>query len=198
MISLKPMVWPLALWLLATRRWRASAYTLGFGLGLNLVAWSVIGFGQIPAYLHAVAADTRDSWRLGYGLPALAGHFGLGRSAGDAALLVLSSALAIAIVYSAFVRRHELQAVIFAVALAVISSPLVWPHYFALLLVPLALSRPRLSWLWAMPVLMWVCPPDFKVHGWQAVTVWLSAATVLAVLAKQTAAALPLSELRVP
>ena len=30
-ISLKPILWPLAVWLLVTRRWRASAQTLGWG-----------------------------------------------------------------------------------------------------------------------------------------------------------------------
>jgi hypothetical protein len=42
-ISLKPFVWPLGLWLLATRRWRAAGYALIWGLALNLVAWGVVG-----------------------------------------------------------------------------------------------------------------------------------------------------------
>jgi alpha-1,2-mannosyltransferase len=185
MISLKPLLWPLALWLLATRRWRASGYTLACGIAFNLIAWSLVGFGQVSAYLHATAVDMDDSWRTGYGLPALAGHLGLGRPVGEAALVGLSAILIVAVMYAAFIKRRETEALILAIALALISSPLVWSHYFALLLVPLALLRPRLNWLWALPVLMWVCPPDFTTHAWQAVIIWLSGGTVLTVLARQ-------------
>lgn len=36
-------------------------------------------------------------------------------------------------------------------AAALCASPIVWVHYFLLLLVPLALIRPRLSLLWFVP-----------------------------------------------
>ena len=36
-------------------------------------------------------------------------------------------------------------------AAALAASPIVWMHYFLLLLVPLALARPRLSALWLVP-----------------------------------------------
>ena len=36
-------------------------------------------------------------------------------------------------------------------AAALAASPIVWVHYFLLLLVPLALIRPRLSLLWFVP-----------------------------------------------
>jgi hypothetical protein len=38
-----------------------------------------------------------------------------------------------------------------ALAAALAASPIVWMHYFLLLLVPLALARPRLSPLWLVP-----------------------------------------------
>jgi hypothetical protein len=38
-----------------------------------------------------------------------------------------------------------------ALAAALAASPIVWIHYFVLLLVPLALARPRLSVLWIVP-----------------------------------------------
>jgi hypothetical protein len=33
-------------------------------------------------------------------------------------------------------------------------SPIVWMHYFTLLVVPIALVRPRLSWLWFAPAIV--------------------------------------------
>ncbi len=38
-----------------------------------------------------------------------------------------------------------------AVLAAMLGSPIVWPFYYALLLVPLAIARPRFSALWLLP-----------------------------------------------
>lgn len=185
MISLKPLMWPLALWMLATRRWRGSAYMLVCGLALNLVAWGVVGFDQISAYVRAARTDAADSWRTGFGVPAILGHFGLGRSAGIAVMLVLSVLLVAAVVYSGYVRGDELQALTLTVALALVSSPLLWGHYVVLLLVPLALLRPRLDWVWALPVLMWVAQPAAPVHTWQEIVVWCAVLAMVGALTRQ-------------
>jgi len=177
-ISLKPFIWPLVLWLLATRRWRASLYTVLCGVVLNVVAWSIVGFNQIHAYLHAADIDVQISWRTGYNLVALAAHLGLGRSVGEALMVVVSAALAVAIVYVAFIKHRELEALTLTIALMLTASALVWNHYFALLLIPMALARPRFSWLWVLPLLMWFCP-DYQTHGWQEAVGWIVAGTLL-------------------
>jgi alpha-1,2-mannosyltransferase len=187
MISLKPLVWPLVLWLLVTRRWRASGHTLVCGVVLNLAAWSVIGFGQIGLYLRATGTDMTDAWRTGFGVPALVAHFGLDRQAGVAVMLLLSAGLVAAIVYSGFVKRDQIQALTLTVALALVSSPLLWSHYLVLLLVPLALLRPRLGWLWALPIVMWVCQPAAPAHTWQVVVDWITAGAMFAALARSAA-----------
>jgi hypothetical protein len=56
-ISLKPFTWPLAVWLLATRRGRATAWMCVTGLIVNALAWSIIGFDQIGALLHDVSVQ---------------------------------------------------------------------------------------------------------------------------------------------
>jgi alpha-1,2-mannosyltransferase len=187
MISLKPLLWPLALWLLATRRWRASAQTLVWGLVLNVVAWSIVGFGDIGSYLHAVSADTRAEWRLGFGIPALLGHLGVGRTAGMAVMLITSAVLIAAVLYSGLARRREVLAMTLTVALALVSSPLLWNHYLALLIVPLAILRPRLDWLWFLPVLMWICPPNVRAHLWQVAAFWLAGGVMLTALSLRAA-----------
>jgi alpha-1,2-mannosyltransferase len=186
MISLKPLLWPLVLWLLVTRRWRASASALISGLLFNLAAWSVVGFGQITRYLNAASADTTAAWRTGWGVPALLGHLGMNFTAGLVAMLIVSVALAGALIYVGFVRRDELRALTLMVALALISSPLLWSHYLALLIVPLALMRPRLHWVWLMPVLMWVSPLGMTVHAWQLLVSWAAAGAMFLVLLRRS------------
>lgn len=186
-ISLKPLMWPLALWLLATRRWTASGWALASGILLNLAAWSVLGFGQIAAYLHAVSVDTDDSWRTGFGVPALLAHLGGSLAAGTVVMLILSASLAAAVVYIGFVKHDQIRALALTVALALVSSPLLWTHYLVLLIVPLAVLRPRLSWVWALPLLMWVSQPADPVHVWQAVVVWSAAIAMFAELVGQRA-----------
>jgi hypothetical protein len=42
-----------------------------------------------------------------------------------------------------------------AIAAALTISPIVWLDYFALAAVPLAIARPRLSWVWFLPLATW-------------------------------------------
>jgi hypothetical protein len=79
----------------------------------------------------------------------------------------------IAIAYR-FVRRPngEAKALGLAVIAALIASPIVWPHYFVLLFVPIALASPRLSPLWLLP-LPTVLIVDSQTKGLVGVVPWL-------------------------
>ncbi len=172
-VSLKPIVWPLGLWLLVTRRWRASGWALLFGIVLNLVAWSIVGLGELHTYLHLSAVDTDALWRGGYSLLAAAHHLGFGRSVGEAALLGAAAAVALMLLDAGLRRRSDRETMVLAVALMLIASPLLWIHYFVLLLVPLAICRPRFCALWAVPLAMWLLPPATTVDGWQLALAWV-------------------------
>jgi len=53
---------------------------------------------------------------------------------------------------------------------ALVASPIVWPHYLALLLVPIALVSPGLSALWLVPLLAYVAPvAQTHDHPWAIV-----------------------------
>jgi hypothetical protein len=171
-ISLKPFVWPLGLWLLATRRWRAAVWAIGCGALLNLAAWAVVGFDEIHTYLHLSSQVTDALWRGGYGMLAVAHHLGFGRGVGDALLAVAAILVGVGLVYVGFSRRDERQAMVLATALMLVASPLVWNHYFFLLLVPLALTRPKFGAIWTIPLAMWVMPPSYTVTGWQIGAAW--------------------------
>jgi len=43
------------------------------------------------------------------------------------------------------------------VAASLLLSPIVWLHYFVLLIIPLALRWPRFASAWAIPLLFWFC-----------------------------------------
>ncbi len=175
-ISIKPFVWPLALWLLATRRFRAASWTVACGLAVNLLAWGLVGFDRIHTYTRLSGQVTDALWRGGYSMLAVAHQLGFGRGVGDALLLAVSAIVGLAILYLGLIRRDDRRALVAAVALMLVASPLVWSHYFAVLLVPVALYRPRLAPIWIAPVLMWAMPASTTAVGWQVALAWILAA----------------------
>jgi len=182
-ISLKPFMWPLGLWLLATRRYRQAAWCAVSAVVINVIAWAVVGPGAVHQYLRLSGQVTAALYRTGYGLIALAAHFGAGRGLGTVVLIALSAALAAACV--AIARRGlDPESLTLCVALMLVASPLVWNHYFALLVVPLAIARPRLGGAWLAPLVLWLCPAT-DVATWQALLAWTVVAGVLATLVRE-------------
>jgi hypothetical protein len=160
LISLKPFLWPLALWLLATRRYRATIWGVGSGVLLNLIAWSIVGFGQIRALLRVTASVTDTFHRWGYSLVAVAMHLGASRALATALAAAVAAGLAIALVATGRSRRagRDRVALLLACDLMLAASPIVWSHYFAVLIVPLAILTPQLGVVWLLQLAFWCCP----------------------------------------
>ena len=53
-------------------------------------------------------------------------------------------------------RGDESRSFTLAIVAALLLTPIIWLHYFALLLVPIAIVHKRLSLLWAAPLLFWL------------------------------------------
>jgi glycosyl transferase family 87 len=174
-ISLKPFVWPIAVWLLATRRYRAASACVAVAAAANLAAWLVGGFGgfgSFSAYLSLSSDVTTALYRRGYGVLALLAHLGVGR--GGATVVEIAASVMALLAMCVFARRaRELSAITICVVAMLIASPLVWSHYFALMLVPLALAWPRIGLAWFAPLVLWACP-ELDVAGWQVVLVWVT------------------------
>ena len=170
MLSVKPIVWPLLLWLVITRRIRATGYALISAVVVNAIAWMTLGFGAASDWWHLLAKQTAVVYNTGYGLTALAAHMGAGRAAGTVVLITVTMLLALAC-YRVGRGGDERGAFMIAVALMLASSPQVDNHYFALLIVPLALARPYLSLAWLAPLLLWMCPAT-RAGGWQVALAW--------------------------
>lgn len=77
---MKLLLWPLGLWLIATKRYRALAWGAGLGLIMNLVAWALLGFDQLTLYRSLMSTLARNQESRGYSLVALGVNDGLNRS----------------------------------------------------------------------------------------------------------------------
>lgn len=42
-----------------------------------------------------------------------------------------------------------------------------WLHFFALLVIPLAIARPRFDGAWLLPLALWLVPGTFNGNTWQ-------------------------------
>lgn len=162
---LKLFLWPLAIWLLATRRWRAAVLCAGVSVVLLLGGWAVIDFAGLRSYPTLVHLLEQVEAPVSYSLIALLGVSG---TAATAATIALSLSAAVAIWLAARGADGDRRGLAVAVLASLVAAPLVWLHYFLLLFVPIALYRPRLSFVWFLPLLLWLTPSTHS-HGvtWQ-------------------------------
>jgi hypothetical protein len=157
-IAVKLFLWPLVVWLALMRRVRGAVASVGLALAFVLVPWAAIGFdglGAFPGLLHHLANDEASS---SYSVTALAVRAHLSRSVGFGLSIVIALALLGVATWIArdprrTVRDRDVAVLTLAIAAALAASPIVWVHYFLLLLVPLALTWPRLSPFWFVPLL---------------------------------------------
>ena len=155
LVSAKLFLWPLLLWLLLTRRYRAAAWGAFLLVALNAAGWVAIGAGSVSAYVHLLHRLTlSEAWDT-YTLKAVAGKAGLPSWLGTVATWLAVAAL---LVVWRKVRRDDRSTLALAVLIALVASPIVWLHYLALLLAPVGLVRQSFGWIWLVPMAAYVCP----------------------------------------
>ena len=163
-VALKLVALPLVLWLVATRRFRAAAVSLAVAAGLALAGWAVIGFDGLTGYPHLLSLLTDIESARGYS--AVAGALALGAGSGTAAWAPYAGGACLFAARAWVAARHGRRAdpatFLLGVLGAIACSPIVWQHSYALVLVPLAVLRPRFGPVWALPLLLWLAPdsPD--------------------------------------
>jgi alpha-1,2-mannosyltransferase len=160
----KIFLWPLAIWLLATRRFRTAATTVALGISVVFISWGILGFDGLRDYpdrLSRVAGLEQDKSYSPFALFRL-----LGLSTGSARLAVLALTLAAlgAVVAVARGRDGDRRSFLLALGAGLLASPIVWMHYLVLLVVPLALYRPRFGIAWVVPLAYWYLPGQ-ENHG---------------------------------
>ena len=156
-LAAKFFLWPLVVWLVATRRLRSAAVASVIGAGLLLLSWATIGFKgflDYPDLLRrledTVGADSYTTYIVGLDL-------GLPSPVARACWLALGLAVLVSLVVVAR-RGDDRAAFVLAIVAALALSPIVWLHYFALLVVVVAVAEPRLGPVWFIPLAMVVTP----------------------------------------
>ena len=143
----KIFLWPLFFWLLATRRYRTAATTVGLGIGTVFVSWGLLGFDGLRDYPHRlsrVAGLEQDKSYSPFALFRL-----LGLSPGSARLAVLGLTVAALGAIVAVARRQDGDRRSFLVALGAGLDRLTDPLD--------ALSRPARCARCALPAAVWGC-----------------------------------------
>jgi hypothetical protein len=176
LVLLKVFLWPLGLWLLAMRRLKSVFAAIAATLGAVVLATLPFGLSTFEQYRHVLGLLTR--FEAGFSLSPLAFFLSLGLSPRAAQVCTaLVAVLVVAVLVRAALRRDDFYVFRLAIALAFVCSPIVWGHYFVLLLVPLAVMRPRFTPLW----LALACvPSELPEFSTTARTFWIGLTLVLA------------------
>jgi len=187
-IALKVFVWPLLVWLAATKRSAAAVGAAVAAVGLALGSWAAIGFDGIADYpdllrrLSDVEAENSYS--------AYAILVAIGVPSGLAHVVVTGAAATLLVLAWRAARSADgdRRALTLALAAGFVLTPILWLHYLVLLVVPIALARPRLSVLWLVPLAMTVFELLDLYKGWPRGDGW-ALASVAAVMTVVFAAA---------
>jgi glycosyl transferase family 87 len=152
-VTMKLFLWPLGLWLLATRRFRAAAVSFAAGAVAIVGSWAAISFAGMREYPQLLGRLTELVGPHGYSLYALERALGIGGTTAQTSVY-LAAVLAVALA-ARFVRGDQ-ELLLAALGISLLATPILWPHYLVLLFVPLALAARSFSPLWIALLLLWV------------------------------------------
>ena len=147
----KVFPWPLAVWLLVTKRYRAFALTVAIGLVVTLLAWAAIGFAGMLEYPGMLANLTFIQELRATSLVAILIALGISTSAATALALIAGAGVLLAAWRAARRAGGERTAFGLVIIATLTAAPIVWDHYLVLLFIPIALRSPKLSALWFIP-----------------------------------------------
>jgi lysylphosphatidylglycerol synthetase-like protein (DUF2156 family) len=126
-------------------------------VGIVLLSWAAIGYSGLADYPDVVRRLQRAVEEDAYTVRVVALDAGLPSPVARLLWLALGTALLAAVVVVAR-RGDERAAFVLSIAAALAVTPIVWLHYFALLLVVVAVAVPSLGPAWFVPLGMVVTP----------------------------------------
>jgi alpha-1,2-mannosyltransferase len=185
-LASKLFLWPVLVWWLATRRYVSALVALSATVVLVGATWSAISFAGLQQYPDLLRALTETLGGDAYTVFAVASDLGLGPLPARALGLALATAVLAASVLLAR-RGDDARSFVLAVLASLLFSPIVWLHYFALLLVPIALVHRRLSYLWVSPLAFWAGAAGTGNGTTAGTALALAAALAVTVLAVRAA-----------
>jgi hypothetical protein len=182
-IALKVFLWPLLVWLAATRRWTSALAAALVAIGLALGSWAAIGFDGIADYPELLRRLSDLEAENSYSAYAILVTVGLPSALAQGIVVALAAGL-LALAWRAAQGGGDgdRRSLTLALAAGFVLTPILWLHYLVLLVVPIALARPRLSALWLVPLALTVFELLDLYRGWPRGDGW-ALASVAAVLA---------------
>lgn len=181
-LAAKFFLWPLVVWQAATRRLGTAALSCVAGAGILALSWAAIGFAGIGDYVDVVRRVQGAVEHDAYTTRVVA--LDLGATPTVARVVWLSTALLVLGACVVLARRgNDRGAFVLAIAAVLACSPIVWLHYFALLLVAVAVAQPRLGPVWFVPLAMFLTPGSGSASLFErSLTLAAAAATILLAL----------------
>jgi hypothetical protein len=176
-IGLKLLLFPLVVWLAITRRWTAAAVAAGSSIFFLFAPWIPIHGAGLSAYPHRLSLLSSIEAKRGFSPAALLWQLGVGWTAAQA---IGYSCGAVLLVLAYRRRRSDTAAFGFACAASLLLTPILWPNYLLIMLIPLGLRRPRFDVVWLLPVLLFgqaiFGPPAWEVALFLAILAALTVA----------------------
>jgi hypothetical protein len=153
-IAMKLFLLPVLLWLVASRRWRVASVSAVMTAVFVFVPWAAIGFQGMTRYPHVLSVLSAAEAPESLTIAATLRHFGASDLVGQIATTLAACALVVAVLRAG----REKDVFMLSIVLALVVSPIVWLHYFVLLLAILPLYAPELSLVWFLPVAFLAVP----------------------------------------
>jgi alpha-1,2-mannosyltransferase len=186
-VALKLFLWPLLVWLVITRRYKAAAIAAFSTIVFVLAPWIPLQGAGLLSYPHRLSVLSSLEAKRGFSPAALLAHSGLSWTVAQA----VGYALGITLLALAYRRRSSDESVLGLVcAASLLLTPILWPNYLMIMLVPFALLRPRFGALWLLPAILFG-QPAFDPPAWEIVV-------LLGVLTALTLPALGIARRRPP
>ena len=179
-VALKLFFWPVLIWLVATRRYRAAALAAAASAFFVLVPWTGIGFAGLRGYAHLLSTVSSSEGPRSYSVAALL-HAMLPSWTAATVLESLLGAALLLLVVRLGRRGRERDAFALSLVAILVLSPLLEMHYLALLLVVVALYRRTFGLAWVVPLLIWGAPATVAGSRAQVVHVLAVVVATLAV-----------------
>lgn len=193
MVALKLIAWPLILFLIFTRRFKASLYSIAFAAGAIAVPWAAVGFAGLRTYPHLLSALARNQRQDGGSIATVAMH--VMPSADATAVSGIACGILLAAAWR--LRADHRRSFALCIAASLACSPLVWAHYVTLLLVPFAIAVPTFGPLWLLPLALWFTGSDHnRLEGQLSLLLLQAALLAIALRRSPSSAALGDDELQ--
>jgi hypothetical protein len=154
-IAIRPQMAILVAWWAIRRRWSIVAWCLAAGLAMMLLTLPVVGLDAYLDFVQLLRNIRFDGAPNNVAISAIAARLGLPELVGTIGYL-FGAVVALAAVVASRRREPELGFVV-SVAATLLITPLFWPHYLVLVVLPAAFLADRGRW-WAigLPLLGWL------------------------------------------